>query len=45
MWDTLNGAAKLGDGGFALGQPGQERPPGRVGERPEHEAEPVIGHI
>src|SRR5580700_1301990 len=29
---------ELGHGGLAVGQPGQDRTPGRIGERPDHEA-------
>ena len=35
---------ELGDGRLAVGEPSQNCPPGRVGERPEHEAEPVRCH-
>src|SRR5215475_80940 len=35
---------ELGDGRVALGQPGQDRPPDRIGERPEYEAELVVHH-
>jgi hypothetical protein len=36
---------ELGDGGLTLTQPGQDLPAGGVGERPEHETEPVRSHI
>src|SRR6202035_4498739 len=35
---------ELGDGGLTVGETGQDRPPDRVGECPEHETEPVTTH-
>src|SRR5580698_2702782 len=38
------GRGELGNGRLAFGQPGQDRPPRRVGERPEYQAELVCCH-
>ena len=39
------GLGQLVDGGVAVGQPGDDVPPGRVGERREHPGELICGHV
>jgi hypothetical protein len=36
---------QLGDGGLAAGQPREDRTPGGVGQRPEHDVQLIVDHV